>query len=665
MKMFRLNSFQARMIGWGILVGAIVMALNLIINLSSIDEQLERQLQARIHSIETAYQTVLVSPLAEHDYATLNDIAHTWQQTDELSYLVIFDTDNRTLVSIGVEPGAALPALDTAQANNRHVRFDIDSLGQVYGAVQYGISTSYLSSARDELILRNSVTALFGIFLFCILQIAISHHIVTPLLHLGKAAERIANGDYDIGLKETGLTELDHLSNHFSNMALSVSNKMSMLEWQAQHDALTQIYNRRAFENHAAELLADPSITDVTMLYIDLDQFKAINDSCGHAAGDELLTRIAHLLESRIENAFVARIGGDEFGAILTLDGTSFDVRKLAQDIIDDISRAHFIWDAQTYRIGASVGIASTTAIDTRSLKELMIAADTACFGAKEMGRNRIQVYLPNDEYFLQRREELRSVAQLDSALAEGRFVLYHQRLTLLSSDKPTHTEILLRVKNAEGKDEPPASFIHAAERYNLMPHIDRWVVEKTCQQIAQWQKEGREIPVERFGINVSGASLSDERFPDFVLAQIEASGVNPKQLCFEITESSAVSNLRPALHFIESVRRIGSTVALDDFGSGLSSFAYLKRFHADYLKVDGVFVNDIDSDLTNFSTVQAIVTLARAHQLHTVAEFVHSASILEVIRDLGVDYAQGFFLHRPEPLVTLGDAAPATPHLL
>jgi diguanylate cyclase (GGDEF)-like protein len=660
--MFGLNSFQARVIGWGVLVGAVVMALNLVINLYSIDEQLERQIQSRIHSTETAYQAVLVSPLAEHDYATLNDIAHTWQQADALSYLVILNTENQALVSIGIEHDAALPEPGT-QAGNRNIRFNIDSLGQVYGTVQYGISTTYLTGARNELILRNGGTALFAILLFCILQAIASRHIVEPLLHLGKAAERIAGGDYDIGLKATGLAELDHLSNHFSNMALSISNKMSMLEWQAQHDALTQIYNRRAFENHVAELLANPAITDVTMLYIDLDQFKAINDSCGHAAGDELLTRIAHLLETRIENAFVARIGGDEFGAILTQDAAA-NVRQLAQGIIDDISRAHFIWDAQTYRIGASIGIASSTVLGNRSLKELMIAADTACFGAKELGRNRIQVYLPDDEYFLQRREELRSVAQLDSALADGRFVLYHQRLTLLTGDKPTHTEILLRIKNAEGKDEPPASFIHAAERYNLMPHIDRWVVEKTCQQIAQWQKEGREIPIERFGINVSGSSLSDERFPDFVLAQIEATGVDPKQLCFEITESSAVSNLKPALNFIESVRRIGSTVALDDFGSGLSSFAYLKRFHADYLKVDGVFVNDIDSDLTNFSTVQAIVTLARAHQLHTVAEFVHSASILEVIRDLGVDYAQGFYLHKPEPLATLGKAAPIKSHI-
>jgi diguanylate cyclase (GGDEF)-like protein len=649
---FDLNSFRSRVVSWGILMGVIVLALMLGINLYSVGEQLERQIEARIQSTTAAYHTVLVTPLAEYDFATLHDIVEIWKQTDDLHYLVIMDANGRRLTETGLKPGDALPEPGVV-GKVRHIRFDVQYLGQRYGSVQYGLSTDYLSIAREKLILYNAIVALVGMLLLWVLLLVISCHIVKPLLDLGKAAERISSGDYDVQLKATGLSELDRLSTHFRTMAQTVSSKISMLEWQAQHDALTDVFNRRAFEEHTAELLEDPELTDLTMLYIDLDQFKAINDSCGHTAGDSLLTHIAKLLETRLENAFIARIGGDEFGAIVT-GSTEQEIFDLAQGIIDSIANIHFVWEEQTYRVGASIGIASSSAVGSRSIKELMIAADTACFGAKELGRNRIQIYLPDDDYFRQRREELRSVAELDSVLAEGRFLLYHQRYTTLAPDHPTHAEILLRVRNSEGGIDPPANFIHAAERYNLMPHIDRWVIESACHQIAQWEKNHCDVGIDRFGINVSGASLSDERFPDFVLGQIRDSGVNPRRLCFEITESAAVANLKPALNFIDSVRREGATVALDDFGSGLSSFAYLKQFRADYLKVDGAFVRDIDDDPTNLATVKAIVMLARAHNLSTIAEFVHKGDILDIIRGLGVDYAQGFHCHKPEPLSNL-----------
>ncbi|MDR2032386.1 MAG: EAL domain-containing protein [Azoarcus sp.] len=646
------HSFQARVTGWGILTGTIVLALMLVINLHSVDAQIERQTQAHIESTIVAYRAVLVVSLVEHDYATLHDILSAWKQSGDVTYIAVTDASGNRLATMGIENDVPLPPVDRTDPAVRHIRFDVDYLGQHYGTVQYGLSTQSLVLTRNRLILYNALIALTGIVLFCVLLMLISSYIVKPLLLLSKAAERISSGDYDVKLQTTGLAEIDHLSTLFSTMALTVSSKISLLEWQAHHDALTDMFNRRAFEMYMAELLADPAVVDVSLLYIDLDQFKAINDSCGHTAGDALLTRIAHLLESLLGDAFIARIGGDEFGAIVTL-ASEEDVNVLAQGIIESIDNIHFVWEGQTYRVGASVGVASSRALDTRSLKDLMIAADTACFGAKELGRNRLQIYRPNDDYFCQRREELRSVAQLDNALAQDRFVLYHQRFMSLDNC-PSHAEILLRVRNAEGGIETPAHFIHAAERYNLMPHIDRWVVENACRQIAQWEKKQCDVGIERFGINISGASLSDERFPDFVLGQINASGVNPKRLCFEITESAAVANLKLALNFIERVRHVGVSVALDDFGSGLSSFAYLRRFHADYLKVDGTFISNIDNDPANLATVKAIVTLARAYHLHTVAEFVHKKSILDIIREIGIDYAQGFHCHEPEPLIIL-----------
>ena len=656
--MFRLNSFWARIIGCGALMGAIVLALTLFINLHSIEEQINHHIEARIEYTRNIYQTVLAAPLAKQDYAALRDILSIWKQSGDISYLVITDADENRLASIGLAGSEALPAPGRGDSAY-HVRFDIAYAGLRCCSVQYGLLTDYLSATREKLILYNIVAALVGACLFSFLLVIFSRHAVKPLVNLSKAAEHIASGNYELQLETTGVSELDSLLKHFRAMTLTVSSKISMLEWQAEHDALTNIFNRRAFEKRALDMLDDPMLVDVTMLYIDLDQFKAINDNCGHSAGDILLTRVAHLLESRLSNAFVARIGGDEFGAIISVSNEQ-DIQKMVQTIIKDISNIQFDWEDQSYRVGASIGVASSSSLGTRSLRELMIAADTACFGAKELGRNRIQIYHPNDDFFRQRREELQNVAQLDSMLAHNRFALYYQRFSPLTRDRPSHAEILLRVRNTEGGFSVPVKFIHAAERYNLMPRIDHWVITSACQQIAQWEKEKRETGIECFSINVSGSSLSDEHFPNFVLSQIHSSNVSPKKLCFEITESSAIANPKQALHFIESVRRAGATVALDDFGSGLSSFGYLKRFQADYLKIDGDFISNIDTDSANFATVKAIVALARAHGLRTVAEFVHNSSILQVIREIGVDYAQGFHCHTPEPL----DALPCSGYI-
>jgi len=633
-------------------MGAIVLILMLSINLHTIGEQINHQIESRITHIHNTWQAMFATPMAQVDYAGLRSILEMLEKSGNFSYIVLMDANGNRLLWTGLADNAPLPTPGKTDSVY-HIRFDIPSAGERHGSVQYGLLTNSFNAARKRLILYNILAALAGVGLSSILLVVFSRHIVKPLVNLSKAAEHITSGNYDVQLQSTGVSELDSLLKHFKAMALTVSSKISMLEWQAQHDALTDAYNRRAFEKRTSELLDDPTIIDVIMLYIDLDQFKAINDNCGHSAGDILLTRVAHLLESRLNDAFVARIGGDEFGAIMPLNN-EMDIHKIARTIIDDISNIQFIWEGQTYRVGASIGVASSSSLGNRTLRDLMIAADTACFGAKELGRNRIQVYHPNDDYFRQRREELRSIAQLDSMFAQNRFTLHYQRFSPLTGDRPSHAEILLRVRNAEGGFDGPVSLIHAAERYNLMTRIDHWVIESACRQIAQWEKEKCETGIECFSINVSGASLSDEHFPDFVLDRISANSVSPKRLCFEITESSAIANLKPALHFIESVRRAGATVALDDFGSGLSSFGYLKRFQADFLKIDGAFISNIDTDSANFATVKAIVTLARAYGLRTVAEFVHNSSILQVIREIGVDYAQGFHCHIPEPLDTL-----------
>nr|WP_288090938.1 EAL domain-containing protein [Thauera sp.] len=628
-----------------------MLGLLFITNLLLIERYLDHQTNARTDAIVLAYRTAVTVPLASRDYATLRDILDGWRTADEVVYIAAIDPDGAVLAASGVSVDAPLPALGVS-GETHHLRFPIEFLGQHYGDVQLGLSSRHATLARDALLVQGVLIVLAGMLLSYVLLVVVSRYLVRPLHALAEASARVSQGDYSVAVNTTGISELDQLSESFNGMTRAVHSQFAELEWRASHDPLTQVFNRRAFETHLQAVLGDSAAHPVVVLYIDLDQFKAVNDSCGHAAGDELLVGIAQRLSARVGRRFLARLGGDEFGVVLTgVDETHG--AGLAAEIIAEVRGTPFIWEGRSYRVGASIGVASSKAAGL-SPKALMIAADTACFGAKELGRNRVRLFDPNEEYFRQRDEDLRAISHIDEALAAGRFVLFQQRLMPLSEGLPAHAEVLLRVRNAEGGIEPPGAFIRAAERYNLMGYIDRWVVEACCRQLAAWQAQDTAPVVDRLAINVSGASLSDERFPDFVASTIRDNGVDPERLCFEITESCAIASLEAALGFIDRMRKMGASVALDDFGSGLSSFAYLKRFEVDYLKIDGLFVTHLDRDPADRATVAAMVTLARANGLRTVAEFVSSAAILEACEGLGIDYAQGFHCHRPEPLVAL-----------
>jgi diguanylate cyclase (GGDEF)-like protein/PAS domain S-box-containing protein len=427
------------------------------------------------------------------------------------------------------------------------------------------------------------------------------------------------------------------------------------LAYQAIHDSLTGLYNRRAFERQLQQGLAQGKRerSPVSVLYIDLDQFKVINDTCGHSAGDQLLVGLAKTLKKQVEQGFLARLGGDEFGVFLR-NCDAEEAMERARRLVDEIRAYPFTYDNRNFRIGASVGVVRAgPGLD--NFTDILMAADTACYAAKEHGRNRVELYTESGEYFRLRHEEFRSIGHITTALAEKRFLLYFQRLEPLRDGLPRHAEILLRLRDFLGNIQTPARFIAAAERFNLMLYIDRWVLENVCQKLSEWRNAGVMTGIDRFAVNISGASLSDHEFPAFVQRQIEQYQIDASQLCFEITESCAVGLLKQALSFIDQMRALGATLSLDDFGSGLSSFAYLKQFKVDYLKIDGQFVKNVDHDASDRAVVQAMVQLAKAHGLKTVAEFVSSETICDVVDELGVDYAQGYFRHIPEPLDNLG----------
>ncbi|MDR0672219.1 MAG: EAL domain-containing protein, partial [Zoogloeaceae bacterium] len=414
------------------------------------------------------------------------------------------------------------------------------------------------------------------------------------------------------------------------------------LAYQSIHDPLTGLYNRRAFERQLRQTIeqSQQDRRPVSVLYLDLDQFKVINDTCGHVAGDQLLIELTRILQACAKQGFLARLGGDEF-SILLRDCDEKEAMRQAEVLISEIRAYTFNYGGHSFYISASAGVVRVLP-GMDNFTDILMAADTACYAAKEQGRNRVELYDENNEYIRMRHEEFRSIAHVSTALAEGRFLLYFQQLEPLNNEKPKHVEILIRLRDFLGNIQTPARFIVAAERFNLMPYIDRWVVENVCRQLSEWQKAGVMPAVQRFAINISGASLSDREFPDYVHEQIERYQVDASRLCFEITEGSAISQLANALNFIKRVRGLKAALSLDDFGSSLSSFASLKQFRVDYLKIDGLFISNIDNDPSDRAVVQTIVQLAKVHGLKTIAEFVSSESVLEVVRELGVDYIQG-----------------------
>lgn len=422
------------------------------------------------------------------------------------------------------------------------------------------------------------------------------------------------------------------------------------LAYAASHDALTGLYNRRAFERDLSRELDAQLPGKVIVFYIDLDQFKLVNDTCGHTAGDALLQHLARVMQARFSFGFLARLGGDEFGMVL-VDVPLDEAERRAQHVIDDIRSLPFVWENHSFHIGASIGIAQSSQ-ELRTVTDLLMAADTACYAAKERGRNRAQVYLPTDQYFQQRQLDFLSLSQISEALGAGRLELHAQLIVALKPGLTDYAEVLVRMRGEDGSLIPPGRFIPAAERYGLIPLIDRWVIEHSFRQLHDWREEGK--PPLKLYINLSGLTLADPGLTDFIRQQGADHGIEPASIGFEITESCAIAQLDCALAFFAFCEESGFSLALDDFGSGLSSFGYLKRFRVQTLKIDGMFVRNVDHDMDDRAVIESMVRLASLRKLHTVAEFVTSPQVLAVVRTLDVDYAQGFALHTPEPLAGL-----------
>ncbi|MCF7989780.1 MAG: EAL domain-containing protein [Thiohalocapsa sp.] len=434
------------------------------------------------------------------------------------------------------------------------------------------------------------------------------------------------------------------------------------LRWQANHDALTGLFNRANFEDHlqaaidAAHRLQHMHV----LLYLDLDQFKVINDTCGHAAGDELLRRLGRQLGQLTRSkGILARLGGDEFGLLLERRELDEGV-ALAERIAELITRFRMPWEDQVFAIGVSIGVVGIDATCSNQ-SEILSAADMACYAAKELGGKRVHVYRPDDAEMAHRRGQMGQIARIQAAMEEGRFVLYRQAIApaCCPAQPVDHYEVLLRMVDKAGAIIAPGAVIPAAERYGLMPQLDRWVIRSVFRGLAQYK-----VPAgareERYSINLSGTSLGDERLADFLREQFAEFQIAPRRIGFEITETAAIAHLERTRAFIRSMRELGCTFSLDDFGSGLSSFGYLRDLDVDMIKIDGAFVRDIAKDPIAREMVASIHKMAKLMGKHTIAEFVEDDAILGNLRQIGVDYAQGYLIDRPH--LPPWQRIPATP---
>ena len=484
------------------------------------------------------------------------------------------------------------------------------------------------------------------------------HQISEDNVWLGELHCKRKDGEfYWCRLSISGIRDEDNEISHYISIQEDVTaeyNLSKQLDYQAKHDSLTGLVNRNEFERRLKRLLSSMQENSLHALcYLDLDQFKVVNDTCGHVAGDELLRQITHLLKDKVRiRDTLARIGGDEFIVLMEHCSLS-NANRVAKQIKDTISEFRFIWDNKPFNVGASIGLVQITQ-ENNDFNEILKYADTACYMAKNLGRNRIQVYTPDDENMGKLHGEMQWVEKINKALVEQRLVLHAQPITGITPKYKKHIfyEVLIRMKDEDGKLIMPNLFLPAAERYNISEKIDNWVITSVLEIITDAQDKLNDDWM--FFINLSGHSIANDDFQTEIILKIKESNINPKLICFEITETAAIGNLTSAVSFISNLKKLGCSIALDDFGSGVSSFGYLKNLNVDYLKIDGQFVRDMLTDEIDFAMVKSIHDLGKVMGKLTIAEHVNNDKITPKLKKIGVNYAQGYALAKPKSLKKL-----------
>lgn len=539
---------------------------------------------------------------------------------------------------------------------------EITSNQLAIGHVYVDLSNQTLQNIKLDLITKILLIGIFGLMMSALIAWRLGRNITKPIQEIAHAVNKVGEGIFAQTITENSSGELKTLQKGFNSMSTSlkhayegmqdrINDATSMLRHQAQHDDLTGLVNRREFEARLERSLKSVHEMNAqhVFCYMDLDQFKLVNDTSGHAAGDELLRQISVLLANRMRDRdTLARLGGDEFGLLLENCSLS-DASQITNTLLKIVHDYRFMHDEKIFNIGVSIGMVVINPSFT-NVSEIIHAADSACYSAKAAGRNQSFLFSAGDIEVTQRRRQVEAISDITDEIDDEQFMLYCQPIVPLSSNVSAqhHYEVLIRKISLDGTIILPTSFIPSAERYHLMPNIDRWVIKNTFAAYRDMLDRSNEKCNYVFSINLSGTSLGDKSLLGFIREQLAVYAIPPTSICFEITETSAIVNLKNTIQLFTALRKLGCSFALDDFGSGMSSFTYLKNFEVDFLKIDGAFVKEMHINKIDHAMVRSIHSVAEAMNIKTVAEFVENEAILKELKTIGVHYGQGMHLGSP-----------------
>ncbi len=576
------------------------------------------------------------------------------QSDDELGVLV--DAFNKMINTVDLQNKALISVKNNYLAlydNNPTMVFHLNLVGLIlsvnrFGAKQLDLTTDQLEGCSIfDFVHPDDRDASKALFELCQLN---------PSKVYKQEVRKICRDGRIIWVRESARLLVKDLEQHNLLLVCEDVTEAKLLTekiaYQASHDALTGLVNRREFDVYVQRVVesAQHNQTEHALCYLDLDQFKVVNDTCGHLAGDELLRQLGDILNQNIrKHDLLARLGGDEFG-VLMYECTLVQALNVSEKLRNVVRDFQFCWEDRCFSVGVSIGVAMISNTSGNAV-DILKEADAACYAAKEKGRNRVHVFSPDDEELAYRQGEMQWVERIQRGLDENRFCLFGQLIVPVDGnvDEGIHFETLVRYKNEQGVVIPPGAFLPAAERYNMASALDRWVIENLFIWLAGKPEFLTKLSV--CSINLSGLTMSDESMLTFIDQQFEQWQIPTRKICFEITETAAISNLTYARLFIDSLRKKGCLFSLDDFGSGLSSFAYLKNLPVDYLKIDGLFVKDILHDKVDLAMVESINSVGHVMGKKTIAEFVENKEILAQLDILQVDYAQGYGIAKPVPL--------------
>jgi diguanylate cyclase (GGDEF)-like protein len=538
------------------------------------------------------------------------------------------------------------------------------------------------SLEKNNIVKRNIFVITIGVLLIGIYwSKLITKKIIIPIQNVTYKAKFIAENieredlifmDLELS-SDNEITDLVNAFNHMVKnvlknreeralVAQKILSEKESVEWQANHDALTGLMNRRAFENELMRSLNSNDSNINVLLYLDLDRFKIINDTCGHTAGDKLLQQVSQLFSTAIRKSdTLARVGGDEFAAILY--GCRLDqAQEVAENILQKIQEFCFVWQDQHFSIGVSIGVVSFHARQG-TLSSILGAADAACYSAKNNGRNQVCIIQDEVKNRVKNTPEIEALAEIHQALKDRQFCLFYQTIQPLQS-QDSHSEyyeVLLRLEGKDGRLIYPAVYMPIAERYQLMGEIDRWVIQTLFAEQGSHYRQQADVSAAKhlqkqsfYTINLSSETVNDSGFVDFVKDALAQYQIPPDLICFEITETVAIANYIQAKQMIHQIKALGCHFALDNFGSGISSFNHLKTLPVDFLKIDGSFIQALPKDPINRLLVQSFSQVSQGMGIATIAEFVDSEETIEQLREIGIDYAQGYWISEPQPLQEL-----------